>query len=506
MDTRNNARGFRLAWRDIRLGVAALAAAFALSLSATDSLAQDATTTPPAAPAAVVTDPAATPLAAPAEAAPAEATVAAAAPAEEAAPEPTMDKGDTAWMLIATAIVLMMSIPGLALFYGGLVRAKNMLSVLMQVSTCAIIGLICWALWGYSLAFTDGLPGLAQFVGGPSKFLLAGVTKDSMAATFSAGVVIPELVFVAFQATFAAITAALVLGSVAERMKFSAVVVFSVLWPLLSYYPIAHMVWYFTDVSETTGFLFGLGALDFAGGTVVHINAGVAGLVGGILLGHRSGYKAEPWPPHSLTMTYIGAGLLWIGWFGFNAGSNLEANGGAGLAFINTMLATAAAGFSWILTEWVTKGKPSMLGLASGIVAGLVAITPACGTIGPMGAIILGLVVSPICVIFCSVIKSALNYDDTLDVFGIHGVGGIVGALATGILTAPLFGGTGAEDFSIAGQFTTQAIAVGVSFAWSAVASFIVFMLLKVVGLRASKEAEQEGLDIIEHGERAYHS
>jgi len=436
--------------------------------------------------------------------APTEAMETASETVEEAAPEPTMDKGDVSWMMIATALVLMMIIPGLALFYGGLVRAKNMLSVLMQVSTCAIIGLLCWALWGYSLSFTDGFPGIAQFLGGTSRVLLAGVTRDSMAATFSAGVVIPELVFIAFQATFAAITAALVLGSVAERMKFSAVVIFSVLWPLLSYYPIAHMVWYFTSDPATTGYLFGLGALDFAGGTVVHINAGVAGLVGGIVLGHRSGYKAEPWPPHSLTMTYIGAGLLWIGWFGFNAGSNLEANGGAALAFINTLLATAAAGFSWILTEWITKGKPSMLGLASGIVAGLVAITPACGTAGPMGAIILGLVVSPICLIFCSVIKSALNYDDSLDVFGIHGVGGIVGALGTGILTASALGGTGyAEGVDMAGQFTTQAIAVGVSFAWSAVASLVVFLILRLIGSRASKEAEQEGLDIVEH---AYHS
>jgi Amt family ammonium transporter len=485
----------------LRIGLAALAAIALFSVLGPEAAHAQA-------PDAAVTEAAPAPAeAAPAEAAPAPAAVVEEAVAEEeAAPEPTMDKGDVSWMLTSTALVLMMSIPGLALFYGGLVRAKNMLSVLMQVSTCAIIGLICWALWGYSLSFTDGFPGIAQFLGGTSRLFMAGVTKDSMAATFSASVVIPELVFMAFQSTFAAITAALVLGSVAERMKFSAVVVFSVLWPLLSYYPIAHMVWYFTSDPATTGFLFGLGALDFAGGTVVHINAGVAGLVGGILLGHRSGYKSEPWPPHSLTMTYIGAGLLWIGWFGFNAGSNLEANGGAALAFVNTLLATAAAGFSWIITEWVTKGKPSMLGLASGVVAGLVAITPACGTVGPMGALILGAVASPVAVIFCSVIKNALNYDDSLDVFGIHGVCGIIGALGTGILTAPLFGGTGAEDFSITGQFTTQAIAVGVSLAWSAVASAIVFMILKIIGLRASKEAEQEGLDIIEHGERAYHA
>ncbi len=485
-------------------GAKSLVAALALAMLA-GAVAPDLAFAQDAAPAAIEA-----PLAEPTAAAVVE-TAAAEVPApveavEEAAPEPTMDKGDTAWMLIATALVLMMIIPGLALFYGGLVRAKNMLSVLMQITTCAIIGLLCWALWGYSLSFTDGFSGIAQFLGGTSRLFLAGVTKDSMAATFTEGVVIPEFVFIAFQATFAAITAALVLGSVAERMKFSAVVVFSVLWPLLSYYPIAHMVWYFTSDPSTTGYLFGLGAIDFAGGTVVHINAGVAGLVGGILLGHRSGYKSEPWPPHSLTMTYIGAGLLWIGWFGFNAGSNLEANGGAALAFINTLLATAAAGFSWILTEWITKGKPSMLGLASGVVAGLVAITPACGTLGPMGAIILGLIASPVSVVFCSVIKSALNYDDSLDVFGIHGVCGIIGALGTGVLTAPAFGGTGAADFSIASQTTIQAIAVGVSFAWSAAASTVVFLILKVIGLRASREAEQEGLDIVEHGERAYHA
>jgi Amt family ammonium transporter len=465
----------------------------------------------PAAPA----PPAGAAKAAPAEAAPVEVAPVEAAPVEaapdetaaaEEAPAPTPEKGDVAWMMTATALVLAMIIPGLGLFYGGLVRAKNMLSVLMQVTTCAIIGLITWAFWGYSLSFTDGFPGLGQFLGGASRFFLAGVTKDSNVATFSDGVVIPEFVFIAFQATFAAITAALVLGSVAERMKFSHVIIFSVLWPLLSYYPIAHMVWYFTDKPETTGFLFGLGALDFAGGTVVHINAGVAGLVGGILLGHRSGYKSEPWPPHSLTMTYIGAGMLWVGWFGFNAGSNLESTSGAALALVNTLFATAAAGFSWIVAEWVSKGKPSMLGLASGMVAGLVAVTPACGTIGPIGAIVLGLVVSPICVFFCTVIKNALNYDDSLDVFGIHGVGGIVGALATGILTAPALGGFGAEDFSIVGQTTTQAIAVATSFVWSLVASIVVFVILRVIGAKSSHEAQLEGLDVVEHGERAYHA
>jgi len=431
-----------------------------------------------------------------AEAAPAETAATVEAPAEEATP--TVDKGDVAWMMMATILVVAMILPGLALFYGGLVRAKNMLSVLMQVSTCALIGMLCWAIWGYSLSFTDGTIA-PPFLGGFDRFFLAGITTDSTAATFTDGVVIPEFLFVAFQMTFAAITAALVLGSVAERMRFSAVVIFSILWPLLSYYPIAHMVWW------GGGFLFDMGAIDFAGGTVVHINAGVAGLVGAVILGARTGYRAEPIPPHSLTMTYIGAALLWVGWFGFNAGSNLEATSGAVLPVLNTLLATAAAGLSWIVTEWVTRGKPSMLGLASGIIAGLVAITPACGTVGPMGAIILGLIASPIAVVFCSFVKGLLKYDDSLDVFGIHGVCGIVGAIGTGILTAPSLGGTGGEDFSIVGQTTIQAIAVGTAFAWSLVASAIVFLLLKVIGMRSSKEAEQEGLDIIEHGERAYH-
>ncbi|MBL8559487.1 MAG: ammonium transporter [Hyphomonadaceae bacterium] len=445
----------------------------------------------PATAPAVVEAPAVT-----AETAPAEAAAAVEAPAEEATP--TVDKGDVAWMMMATILVVAMILPGLALFYGGLVRAKNMLSVLMQVSTCALIGMLCWAMWGYSLSFTDGTIA-PPFLGGFDRFFLAGITTDSTAATFTDGVVIPEFLFVAFQMTFAAITAALVLGSVAERMRFSAVVIFSILWPLLSYYPIAHMVWW------GGGFLFDMGAIDFAGGTVVHINAGVAGLVGAVILGARTGYRAEPIPPHSLTMTYIGAALLWVGWFGFNAGSNLEATSGAVLPVLNTLLATAAAGLSWIVTEWVTRGKPSMLGLASGIIAGLVAITPACGTVGPMGAIILGLIASPIAVVFCSFVKGLLKYDDSLDVFGIHGVCGIVGAIGTGILTAPSLGGTGGEDFSIVGQTTIQAIAVGTAFAWSLVASAIVFLLLKVIGMRSSKEAEQEGLDIIEHGERAYH-
>ncbi|MGE0044785.1 MAG: ammonium transporter [Hyphomonadaceae bacterium] len=476
-------------WRALRLGTAALLAAFALGAAAPgESWAQEA-----AAPAVEAAAPATTEAPAPVveEAAPAV--------AEEAAePEATMDKGDNAWMMVSTILVLAMIIPGLALFYGGLVRSKNMLSVLMAVSTCAVIGMLAWAFWGYSLAFTDGPYNL--FVGGFDRLFLNGVTADSTAATFTDGVVIPEFTFIAFQMTFAAITAALVLGSVAERMKFSAVVGFSVLWPLLSYYPIAHMVWW------AGGYLFDMGALDFAGGTVVHINAGVAGLVGALFVGRRAGYRSEPWPPHSLVMTYIGAALLWVGWFGFNAGSNLEATGGASLAVINTFLATAAAGLSWIVTEWVTRGKPSMLGLASGIVAGLVVVTPAAGLVGPMGAIILGLVASPIAVLFCSAIKNALGYDDSLDVFGIHGVCGIIGAIGTGFFYNPAWGGGGGEDYNMTSQVTTQAIAVGVSFAWSFAASAIVFLILRIVpGLRASPEKQDEGLDITEHGERAYH-
>ena len=424
-------------------------------------------------------------------------TPAAALAQEAAAAAPIMDKGDVSWMMISTVLVVAMIIPGLALFYGGLVRAKNMLSVLMQVSTVAVIGMLAWALWGYSLAFTDGNP----FIGGLDRLFLAGVTADSTAATFTDGVVIPEMVFIAFQMTFAAITAALVIGGVAERMKFAAVVVFAVVWPLLSYYPIAHMVWW------GGGLLFDMGALDFAGGTVVHINAGVAGLVGAIFVGHRLGYKAEPLPPHSLVMTYVGAGLLWVGWFGFNAGSNLEATGGAALALLNTLVATAAAGVSWILTEWITRGKPSMLGLASGIVAGLVAVTPAAGLVGPMGAIILGLIASPISIIFCAGVKQMLNYDDSLDVFGIHAVCGIVGAIGTGVFVAPALGGVGVDGYTMGGQVWTQTVAVAVAFAWSAVASVVVFALLKIIpGLRVARETEQEGLDINAHGEVAYHS
>jgi Amt family ammonium transporter len=476
-------RGSKDIWRTLRIAGVALAAAFALGAVAPGVAAAQETT-------AAVETAAASPQAAVVE----DAAV------EEAPAEPAMDKGDVAWMMVSTILVVAMIIPGLGLFYGGLSRSKNMLSVLMQVSTVAAIGMVCWALWGYSLSFTDTTLFNNMFVGSTDRLFLNGITADSMAATFSDGVVIPEFVFISFQMTFAAITAALVVGGFAERMRFGAVVVFAVLWPLLSYYPIAHMVWW------AGGFLFELGALDFAGGTIVHINAGVAGLVAAIFIGHRLGYKSEPLPPHSLVMTYIGAGLLWVGWFGFNAGSNLEATAGAGVAIINTLLATAAAAVAWIVTEWVTRGKPSMLGFASGVIAGLVVITPAAGLVGPMGAIILGLIASPVAVLFCSSIKKMLNYDDAYDVFGIHAVCGVIGAIGTGVFYDPALGGMGGEDFDLVGQVTTQSIAVGVSIAWSAVATIIVFVILKLIGLRVSKDIEQEGLDYAEHGEVAYHS
>ena len=467
------------------------------------------------------------PAAAAAEA-PAAPTAEAPAPAE-AAPAPTPDKGDTTWMLTSTVLVLLMIIPGLALFYGGLVRQKNMLSMLMQVSIVTVIGMMAWVFWGYSLAFTDG-GGLNKFIGGTSKLFLNGAIFNAEGAftnveTFSRDVVIPEIVFVCFQMTFACITAALVLGGLAERMKFAAVAVFAVLWPLLSYYPMAHMVWWWAGatsafgqtaeaLSAGAGQIWAFGALDFAGGTVVHINAGVAALVGALILGKRESYGNEPTPPHSLTLTLVGAGLLWVGWFGFNAGSNLEANGYAGLAMVNTLVCTAAAGFSWAMTEWVTRKKASMLGLASGLVAGLVAVTPAAGFAGPAGSIVLGLVVSPVCVFFCSVVKNALKYDDSLDAFGIHAVGGIIGAIGTGILVNPALGGAGVVDFTNgttgydAGlQILAQIKGVLLTLVWSGAASAIVFTLIKfTTGLKVSKETEEEGLDIVEHGERAYHA
>ncbi|KQW71937.1 ammonia channel protein [Phenylobacterium sp. Root77] len=505
----------------------ALAVALAGGALAPAAMAQEAAPAPVAAEAPVAAAPeAAAAVAAPAEAAPAEA-----APAAEAA-APTVDKGDTTWMLVSTVLVLLMIIPGLALFYGGLVRQKNMLSMLMQVSTVTVIGMIAWLFYGYSLAFTDG-GALDSFVGGAGRLFLKDVTPASVVATFSTGIAIPELVFICFQMTFACITASLVLGGVAERMKFAAVVAFAILWPLLSYYPMAHMVWWWAGPDAVaaapgdpiqSGLLWGFGALDFAGGTVVHINAGIAALVGALIVGPRKGYGQEAMPPHSLTLTLTGAGLLWVGWFGFNAGSNLEANGYAALAMINTLVATAAAGISWVAVEWLTRGKASMLGLASGLVAGLVAVTPAAGFAGPVGAVVLGLIVSPICVFFCSTIKNALKYDDSLDAFGIHAVGGIVGAIATGLLVNPAWGGAGVVDYTTCAldgdistcdtaayvmgtQVLAQIKAVLVAIAWSGVMSSIVFFVIKyTIGLRPSVETEEEGLDITEHGERAYHS
>ena len=448
---------------------------------------------------------------------PAWAQEAAAAATEAAAAVPVPDKGDTAWMLTSSVLVLMMSVPGLALFYGGLVRTKNMLSVLTQVLMIVCIAALVWVSWGYSLAFTSGNP----FIGGLSKVFLKGVDGTTLAATFTNGVYLPEYVFVIFQMTFACITPALIVGAFAERVKFSGLMLFSALWLTVVYFPIAHMVWYWAgpDFLPTTpgdyGLLWGWGALDFAGGTVVHINAGIAGLVGCLMIGKRVGFGKEAMPPHSLVMTMIGASLLWVGWFGFNAGSNLEANGVTAVAFINTFVATAAAALSWLLVEQVIKGKPSLLGAVTGAVAGLVAVTPASGFAAPMGAIILGLVVSPVCFLFVTTIKNKLGYDDSLDVFGVHCIGGIIGAIGTGILADPALGGQGFFDYTVmpavvgtydmAGQVITQIKAVGVTLLWSGIGSAILFFIVdKTLGLRPSAEAEREGLDLSEHGERAY--
>jgi Amt family ammonium transporter len=416
-------------------------------------------------------------------------------PAIAAAAEGQVHKGDVAWMMVATLLVVMMAVPGLALFYGGLVRSKNMLSVLMQVMV--VFSLICvlWAVYGYSLAFTEATP----FIGSLDKLFLSGVTIDSLADTFTDDVKIPEMIFIAFQATFAGITCALIVGSFAERIRFSAVLVFSVLWFTFSYLPIAHMVW------GPGGYLLGEGALDFAGGTVVHINAGVAGLVGAYLLGSRLGYGKESMTPHSLTLTMVGASLLWVGWFGFNAGSNLEATSGAALAFINTLFATAAATVAWALAEWLTKGKPSMLGAASGTIAGLVAITPACGSVGVMGAIIIGLIAGVVCLWGVTGLKRMMGADDSLDVFGVHGIGGIVGAVLTGVFTAPGLGGIGDADFNMAAQTWIQTKGVLITIGWSAVVALIAYKLVDVtIGLRVEEDDEREGLDITSHGEQAY--
>lgn len=426
-------------------------------------------------------------------------TAAAEAPAEAAAEAPaaapTVDKGDVTWMMVSTILVVLMVVPGLALFYGGLVRSKNMLSVLMQVMVVFSLISVLWAIYGYSLAF--GGEGL--IIGNLDKVFLAGVTPDSLADTFTENVKIPEYIFIAFQATFAGITCALIVGSFAERMKFAAVLLFCALWFTFSYLPIAHMVW------GAGGYLLDKGALDFAGGTVVHINAAMAGLVGAYMVGKRIGYGKEAMAPHSLTLTMVGASLLWVGWFGFNAGSNLEANAGVGLPFINTMFATAAAVLAWCIGETLSKGKASMLGAASGAVAGLVAITPACGSVGPMGGIVIGLVSGFLCLWGVTGLKKLLGADDSLDVFGVHGVGGIVGALLVGVFGAPGLGGTGGEDFSIGSQLLVQAEGVLITMVWSGVVAFIAYKIVDMVlGLRVTEESEREGLDITSHGETAY--
>jgi ammonium transporter, Amt family len=473
---------------------------------------------------------------------------------------PVPNKGDTAWMLISTAIVLMMSIPGLALFYGGMVRTKNMASILAQVFAIVALVAIVWALYGYSLAFTEGshtpLPGsLGGFfaglewnnlIGGFSRVFLKGMTPDSTASTYSNGVVIPELAYMAFQMTFAIITPALIVGGFAERMKFSAVFVFILLWVTFVYFPIAHNVWYWAGpdaiadaakavaaapdeaakaeaqkaldaVLANAGTFQKMGALDFAGGTVVHIDAGIAGLVGALFLGRRIGYPREIEPPHSIAMSTIGASLLWVGWFGFNAGSNLESNGMTALAFVNTFVATAGATLGWMFTEWLFKGKPSLLGMISGAVAGLVAVTPASGFAGPMGSIVLGLIAGAVCFFFVSVVKPKVGYDDSLDVFGVHCIGGIIGAIGTGILVAPYLGGVGLVDYTtnpgvaspaeydMKAQVAIQAETVLFTLLWSGIGSAILYWIVDMtIGLRATKQAEIEGLDVSDHGERAY--
>jgi Amt family ammonium transporter len=475
-----------------------------------------------AAPAAT-TEAAAAPAAAPA----APAAAAAAAPAAEAAAAPAAapvppNKGDNAWVMTSAALVILMSIPGLALFYGGLVRSKNMLSVLMQVFVVFSLISVLWVVYGYSAAFTEG----NEFFGVLDKLFLKGVTPDSVAATFSKGVNISELAYVIFQGAFAAITCGLIVGAFAERAKFSAILVFMVIWFTLSYIPMAHMVWYWAGpdayidaaageaAGKTAGFLFQKGALDFAGGTVVHINAAIAGLVGAYMVGKRTGLGNVSMAPHSLTFTMIGASLLWFGWFGFNAGSALEASGGAALAMVNTWVATACAALSWMFAEWILKGKPSMLGAASGAVAGLVAITPAAGFVGVMGAIIIGLLAGVVCLWGVNGLKKLLGADDSLDVFGVHGVGGILGAILTGVFVDPALGGTGVYDyvankvgdFDMTAQVISQLWGVGTVIVWSGVVSIVAYKLVDIViGLRVPEDEEREGLDLTSHGESAYH-
>jgi len=514
--------------------IATLALGLAVLGFSSAALAQDvaAAASAPAAAEAVVEAASAVAAPAPAEAVAAPAVEAAASAAEAApAAAPVPNKGDTSWMMVATLLVIMMSIPGLALFYGGLVRSKNMLSVLMQVFVTFSLIIVLWFIYGYSLAFTEG----NAFFGGMDRLMMKGVWDNAAgtfanAATFSKGVYIPEIVFAVFQATFAAITCALIVGAFAERVKFSAVLLFMALWFTFSYLPIAHMVWFWMGpdayaskgvadaMTAKAGWLWQSGALDFAGGTVVHINAAVAGLVGAYMIGKRVGYGKESMTPHSLTLTMVGAALLWVGWFGFNAGSALEANGFAALAFINTLLATAAAVLAWCIGEALMKGKASMLGAASGAVAGLVAITPACGNVGIGGALVIGLAGGFACLWGVTGLKKLLGADDSLDVFGVHGVGGIVGALLTGVFNAPSLGGPGyvadwvtvtmvtEADFSIAAQVWIQAKAVLTTVVWSGVVSFVAFKIVDLlIGLRVPEDEEREGLDITSHGETAYH-
>jgi Amt family ammonium transporter len=509
------------------LSLAVLSAALCLCGGA---LAQD--KKDPAAPAAATSAAPAGAASAPAAAtsvAPAQAGAPSPAPAA-APPAPTPNKGDVAWMLTCTALVLLMSVPALALFYGGLVRSKNMLSVLMQVFVVFSLITVLWCVYGYSLAFTEG----NAFFGGMDRLFLKGLADTNagtfaMAATFSKGVVIPEMLFVAFQATFAAITCCLILGAFAERAKFAGVLLFMVLWFTFAYAPVAHMVWFwpgpdaYTDpklvdgLNAKAGLIWQWGALDFAGGTVVHINAGVAGLVGAYVIGKRIGWGREALTPHSLPMTMIGASLLWFGWFGFNAGSALEAGNSAVLAFMNTFLATACAVLSWTFLEWVLKGKPSMLGAASGAVAGLVAITPAAGNVGIPGAFLIGAIAGAVCLWGVTGLKRMLKADDSLDVFGVHAVGGIAGAILTGVFASPEFGGPGyvsdwvtasmvkPADYSIMNQVITQAKAVALTVVWSGVVAIAAYKIADiVVGLRVPEEEEREGLDITAHGESAY--
>jgi Amt family ammonium transporter len=461
--------------------------------------------------------------AAAAPATPAAATTTA-APAAAAAPTDTVNKGDNAWLMISAALVMLMSIPGIALFYGGMVRSKNMLSILIQSLVVFSLITVLWFVYGYSLAFTEG----NAFFGSFSKLLLHGVTPDSIAATFSKGVGVSELIYVAFQGAFACITCCLILGSFAERVRFSAVLLFMVFWFTLSYLPMAHMVWYWAGpdaytsaaagdtATATAGWLFQHGALDFAGGTVVHINAAIAGLVGAYYMGKRVGMGRESMAPHNLPMTMIGSCLLWVGWFGFNAGSALEANGTAALAMVNTWVATSAATMTWLLAEWALKGKPSMLGAASGAVAGLVAITPACGYVGVTGSLVIGGLAGVVCLWGVHGLKRMLNVDDSLDVFGVHGIGGIMGAILTGVFASPDLGGTGVWDYvsngvaagySIPGQVKIQIIGVVTTIVWSGIVSIVGYFIVdKLVGLRVPVEEEREGLDLTSHGERAYNN